>query len=118
MRDDQYVKFKHLADRLVDVVVDELNPDGWSGAGMTLSEMDKDTRGDRYWSKKNASQTLSILMKMHSLTRMVEQMHMPANEGGAIEDTDAQLDKQIRSAEKQAEEIMRRVQARANEQPR
>lgn len=118
MRDDQYVRFKQLAEDLIEVSLAELDPRNWSGAGLTLAELDKSLRGDRYWSKKNASQTLTLVIKMQSLSGMVERAQKGTadqpltGEGESVADD---LDKQIKAAERQAASILKRAHSRADE---
>lgn len=118
MRDDQYVRFKKLAEDLVEVVIGELNPETWSGAGQTLAEMSKEDRGDRYWAKKNANQTLTIVIKMQALAGMVERANRGSEEQPLTEEGETaadDLDKRMKAAERQAASILKRAHNRADE---
>lgn len=100
-----------LAERLTDVVLDEANPDNWSGGNKQMAKLTKDERGSRYWDKKNAAATLTVLVKVHSLI----DLNARTNGGKAIkqaEDEEAEdLAKQINAAEKEAMKIIERVAA-------
>lgn len=115
MRDDQYAKLKGLQEKLTDVVLVEADPAKWPGDGKALADLSRDERGDRYWCKKNAAATLTMLMKVHSLTGVLEQRGgfgaPPPDPEGA--DGEADLDKEIRSAEREAARIIQRVTAGA-----
>jgi hypothetical protein len=115
VRDDQYARLKGLSEKLTDVVLVEANPEKWPGVGKELAELTRDERGDRYWCKKNAAATLTMLMKVHSLTGVLEQRGGfgappadPEEPGG-----DVDLDKEIRSAEKEAARVINRLQHEA-----
>jgi hypothetical protein len=111
VRDDQYAKLQGLSEKLTDVVVVELEPDAWPGAGKLLQDLSRDERGDRYWCKKNAAATLSLLTKMQSLLGIIERR---APDTPAAEEHD-DLDDEIKAAEKAATKILKDVQARVYE---
>jgi hypothetical protein len=115
MRDDQYTKLKSLTEKLTDVVLVEADPAKWPGEGKALAALTRDERGDRYWCKKNAAATLTMLMKVHSLTGVLEQRGGfgappadPEGDGG-----EADLDKEINAAEREAARIIERVRSGA-----
>lgn len=114
MRTDQYAKLQSLSEKLTDVVVDELNPDAWPGAGQPLEKLTRDDRGDRYWCKKNAAATLSLLTKMQSLLGLIERRAPDPNATAPAEEHD-DLDDEIKAAEKEAAKILKKVQDRAYE---
>lgn len=60
MREDQYRRLLALQERLIDVAIEEADPDRWPGAGIEAASMDKSTRGDRYWCKKSAAATIML----------------------------------------------------------
>lgn len=123
MRDDQYQRLKSLSEKLTDVVLDEADPASWPGDGMTTDAWRKleaidpkeaqRVRGDRYWSKKNANATLSLLTRVYTITGIIERS-VPAPTGEA-DDRGDDLDKEIKDAEKEAAKILKKVQARAYE---
>jgi hypothetical protein len=111
MRDDQYAKLKGLSEKLTDVVLVEANPEKWPGADRELADLTRDERGDRYWCKKNAAATLTMLMKVHSLTGVLEQRGGFGAPPPNPEDVsgEADLDKEIASAEREASRIINRL---------
>lgn len=114
MRDQQYLRFKELGEQLIDIVLVELDPTNWSGHGQTLAELTKSDRGDRYWSKKNAGQTLTLIIKMQSLSGMVERAQRGSGEQPPVGDgvpVPNELDEQIKQATKQATAILERAHA-------
>jgi hypothetical protein len=108
MRSDQYIKLQELQEKLVDVFITEADPANWNGAGLKLAEMDQTTRGNAYWCKKNATATLSVIMRTTSLIGMVQDRSsggggaaggVEAPEQDKDEDT---LDAEVKKAEKEA----------------
>ena len=67
MRQDQIDRLQDLAEQIGDVFLEEADPNNWSGTGVPLSGMDADTRGNRYWDKKNAIQTGTLLARVLDL---------------------------------------------------
>ena len=63
MRDDQMVRLQALSERLGEVVIQELDPHNWPGAEKVPAELTQQERGDRYWCKKNAAATMTLLLK-------------------------------------------------------
>lgn len=119
MRADQYTSLQELNEKLMDVFLAEADPDLWPGKGLQLGEMDQQTRGDRYWSKKNAVATSALVMRVSSLTQKIEM----ANGGGAsgtegagadeLHEAEDDLDKQVARAEKDAKRLLDQVQKSA-----
>lgn len=106
MRDDQIERLKGLAEEIGEVFIEEADPRNWSGAGMVLSDMDKDQRGGRYFDKKNAIQTGTLLARVLDLAeRDQRSVDMKVPE----EDADAE----IKQYEKKAKELLRGIQNRA-----
>lgn len=104
MRPDQLQRLADLSEKLADVVIEECDPDEWSGAGRAPREMTQQERGDRYWCKKNASATLSLLQR-------VEQLRSPSE--GAPQDQDGtDLSHEISQAERRAAQLLDRISAR------
>jgi len=106
MRPDQLVRLKDLSEKLVEVFLGEADPDFWPGAGQDHADMDQQTRGDRYWVKKNAVATAALI-------RNVEAMSQPANAPAVPNDEaerEADLDRQVADAEKEAERVLKEAQ--------
>ncbi|WP_050465095.1 hypothetical protein [Herbaspirillum autotrophicum] len=114
MTDDQYQRLQALTEKLMDVFLSEADPDSWPGAGIKPNAMDKETRGNRYWCKKDAAATLTL--NMRAIT-MIDAIHRRTPEdgeplgAGAPEGADAEdsLDSDIARAEKQAEKLMEKM---------
>lgn len=109
MRDDQYARLKALTEKLADTVIDEADPDTWTGNGKKPADLTRDERGDRYWCKKNCAATLSVLMRIYSVAGMVERAGGTAPElpAGAACETD--LDREVSAAEREAQAILKRI---------
>lgn len=105
MRDDQIVKLKALSEGLADVVLEEANPSNWPGAGKTMADLTRDERGDRHWSKKNAAATMTLLVKVISITGHIQGGTLPKD--GSEEDLEAMQAK----AESEAVALLERAQA-------
>ena len=75
MHNDYKTRLTALSDKLTDVVLDEADPDTWPGADKPLDKHTKQERGDRYWCKKNAAASLTLLVKVHSLIGMHARRH-------------------------------------------
>jgi hypothetical protein len=105
MRQDQYERLQSLHEELADVFIGEADPKKWPGAGLAPAALDSKTRGDRYWSKKNAVATIALMMRITGLTALVQQ----AGTGGgaaAVTDENDQLDQDVKDAEKQAAKLL------------
>ncbi|RIQ55316.1 hypothetical protein [Bordetella avium] len=117
MRQDQYERLLALQEKLIDALVLEMDPETWPGAGMLPSAMDQQTRGDRYWAKKNLAATQSVVMRNASLIGVVQRQTAGNVPGGGAEVTEGQpaaddggLDAEIQNAEREAARVLARVQ--------
>ena len=109
MHNDYKTRLTALSDKLTDVVLEEADPDNWPGAGKRPSELTKDERGDRYWDKKNAAASLTLLIKVHSLIGMQKPGGTPS--GTPIQEDEAfALGQQVNKAEREAAAILKRLQ--------
>lgn len=104
MRQDQFEKLQALSEKLTDVVIAEADPDNWPGAGWAVTQLTKEQRGDRYWSKKNAVATLSLIGRIYQLT---DAIRMASNAGTDSED---ELDVEVAAAEKEASKLLDELQ--------
>lgn len=118
MRQDQYERLQVLTEKLTDVFLDEANPDTWPGKGLAAGEMDQQTRGDRYWVKKNAAATLTVIMKTTSLIGVIQQRSAAGVGDGVQEGTDEPdgLDGEIRAAEKEATRLLNKLGTAASKE--
>lgn len=111
MRQDQYEKLQALEEQLLDVFLFECDPAKWPGHGIEPANMDQQTRGDRYWSKKNPAATLVIVSKVQALVHQTQILgDTPPPLGDAGEEAHDQLDKDIARAEKEASRLMAELQ--------
>lgn len=111
MRQDQFEKLQELSEKLTDVVLVEADPETWPGAGWKPNELTKEQRGDRYWSKKNAVATLSLIGRIHQLTDAVRAASADGGaDAGAVTNPEEELDAEIDSAEKEAAKLLDKVQ--------
>lgn len=111
MRQDQYERLQALTEKLTDVFLEEANPEGWPGRGVALAQMDQQTRGDLYWSKKNAAATLTVIMKTTSLIGVIQQRSAAGVGDGVQPESDEPdgLDGEIRAAEKEAARLLNKL---------
>lgn len=105
MRDDQKILLAEIEERLVDALLEEADPNMWNGAGQPLADMDQETRGNRYWCKKNAQATLALALNVNKLTANTKEAL------GRDPYKESELDDQIRMAEKQAAKLLEKVGA-------
>lgn len=115
MRQDQYEKLQGLEEKLTAVFLDEVEPKKWPGHGIEPRAMDQQTRGDRYWCKRNAVATLSLIQRVGALVGQVQLRGAgttPPAETGEGEEVD-HLDAEVKAAEKEAARLMRELQGGA-----
>lgn len=103
MRQDQIERLQGLAEDIGEVFLEEADPRTWPGAGLPLDSMDKDQRGDRYWSKKNAIHTGTLLARVLDLA---ERDSRSLDTKTPEEDADAEIDKY----EKKAKYLLNAIQ--------
>lgn len=108
MRQDQIERMRDLVEKLADVVLEEADPDTWPGAGIPLSDMTQEERGNRYWCKKNAAGTFSLLERSQSLLNDAGDPKRNRGESG-----DEDLDKQIAAKEREAQRVLQKAMAKA-----
>ncbi len=105
MRDDQIQRLTDLANDITEVFIEEADPKNWSGAGMPLSEIKPEVRGNRYWDKKNAIQTGTLLARV---------LDLAARDSRSVttktEEDDAE--KEIAAYEKKAKDLINGIQQR------
>jgi len=98
-------KLQEIRDRLFDVYLGEADPDNWTDEakakekakalvadGLKPSEAAKIVagwKGERYWEKKNANQTMALLL---NIERYLEARNIPAG-SDVPEDVDDEIDK-------------------------
>ena len=109
MRDDQIYRLQLLSENLADVVITEVDPTGWPGAGKTPAELTQEERGNRYWSKKNAAATMTLLLKVVNIAGIMGRGTKPGDTSPEDE-----LDNELAAAERQAQAMLERVQQGGN----
>lgn len=109
MRQDQFERLQEIIEKLTDVLIDEADPATWPGAGMAPTAMDAKTRGDRYWTKKNAAATLALNMRCINLVGVIQNRGGIGEAPADVEHTDPEevereddMDRAIASAEREA----------------
>jgi hypothetical protein len=111
MRQDQFEKLQQLEEKLADVFIGEAEPAKWPGHGIDPGAMDQKTRGDRYWVKKNAVATLSLMQRVAVTIGQVQLRgagttpEKPA-EGGEQD----HLDAEVQGYEKEAAKLLKDMQ--------
>lgn len=118
MRPDQYQKLQELTEKLTDVFLNEADPASWPGRGVALAQMDQQTRGDLYWSKKNAAATLTVIMKTTSLIGVIQHRSAAGVGDGVQSESDEPdgLDGEIRAAEKEATRLLNKLGTAASKE--
>lgn len=110
MRQDQYEKLQTLSERLTDVFLDEAEPEKWPGHNIEPGAMDQQTRGDRYWCKKNAVATLTLIGRV---TDLIQKQRNSGNGAAVVTDEEATLDAEINAAEKEAAKLLDKLHLRS-----
>lgn len=113
MRQDQYEKLQALTEKLTDAFISEADPDVWPGHGVAIAVMDQQTRGDRYWCKKNAAATLSVIVRTTNLIGII-QLRGAAGAPGGVKDQEPEessLDAESKAAEKEALRLLAKLQS-------
>ncbi|WP_439587485.1 hypothetical protein [Hydrogenophaga sp.] len=114
MRQDQFESLQKRAEQLVDLFIHESDPDKWPGAGIEPANMEKGTRGDRYWCKKDAVATLACAQRIVSL---VDAVRAKTSGGevtpGAVVDDDGDLEADVQAAEKEAARMIETAKKKA-----
>lgn len=114
MRQDQFESLQARGEQLIDLFLEESDPDKWPGVGIEPAKMDKSTRGDRYWCKKDAVATLAAAQRITNLLDVVRRK----TAGGettpdAVGPDQDELDGEITEAEKLAQRMLNKVRKTA-----
>ena len=118
MRQDQFEALQQRAESLLDLFLQEANPAKWPGHGIEPRNMDKGTRGDRVWCKRDAAMTLACVHRITTLVSVVRQKSAGGEtDPDAVTDPEDELNREVAAAEKEAalaaERLTRQAQARA-----
>ncbi len=113
MRQDQFERLQALSEKLLDVFIDEADPEHWPGKGLKLGAMDAQTRGDLYWVRKTAAAVLVLETRVSNRIGQAQVSGAgttpaaPADDQPTAEDG---LESELQAAEKQAQALMRELQ--------
>lgn len=110
MRDDQITRLQALSERLGEVVITEVDPQNWPGADKGPTELTQQERGDRYWCKKNAAATMTLLLKVVNIAGIMNRQKPAPDAGHAVDE----LDGELAAAEREAQAIIDRMQRAGN----
>jgi hypothetical protein len=106
MRQDQIDRLNTLAEDVGEVFLQEADPNTWTGAGAPLADLDPKKRGDRYWDKKNAIQTGTLLARILDLAERDKRSadtKMPEDDA----------EKEVSRYEKRAKDLLDGIAAKA-----
>lgn len=107
MRQDQYERLQQLEEGLTDIFIAEADPKRWPGADVEAAAMTKEDRGDRYWCKKNAFATLSLVQRISTLIGQVQGPGTtPAAQDGAADLDSPDIEAETASAEREAKRLL------------
>ncbi|WP_034374358.1 hypothetical protein [Comamonas testosteroni] len=112
MRQDQFEALQKRSEELVDRFLEESDPQAWPGAGVPVSAMDKQTRGDLYWVKKNAVATLACAQRIVGLVGQIRQRTSnpeSPEDPAAVTAGEDSLDDEVVAAEAEAARLMNQV---------
>lgn len=101
MRADQLEKLRSLQESLADIFIEEADPRKWPDM------QTRDSRGDRYWHKKNANASLVLVGRIENLLAL--RAGRTTGNDQASRDDEAKLDGEIAAAEKEAARLGRNV---------
>jgi len=110
MRQDQLERMRSLQERLADRFFVELGDKPGAAPTIALPELDTaQNRGDCYWLKKNALSTLTLIGRIENLLALRDGRASGGPNPDQVKDDEAQLDKEIAQAEREAAELGRNV---------
>lgn len=116
MRQDQFEALQARGEQLVDVFLLESDPAKWPGQGIEPATMDKSTRGDRYWCKKDAVATLACAQRIFNLVQVIRERSIPPSPAQGEDTTEDSLDAEVAAAEKEATRLLDQVQRGARKE--
>lgn len=111
MRPDQLERLRHLSEKLADVFITEADPSNWCGDGKLPCDMTQEERGNRHWDRKGAMGTGGVLKYTLDLAAAAQKNGI--DQPGEQAERDADLDRQIKEAEKRAAAAVARVMDKA-----
>lgn len=108
MTPTQIAKLETIETKLVNVFLDEANPDLWAQVDPQADAKEQQkARGDRYWQAKVANQTMALLTRIEAYRRAVG--------GKQVKDEpdEREANRDIKAAEKKVRERLSLVKKRA-----
>jgi hypothetical protein len=113
MRPDQLTRLQELTEKLAERFLLEADPAEWPGDGQVPAGMTQQQRGDAYWCKKNAMATGGVLrFTMDILAKKPPEDQKPPDPA-----KDADMDRQIRDAERRSAALVESAIAAAKRKP-
>lgn len=124
---DQLERLEAIEAKLLDVALDECDPDTWTDqekAAQRAAEMEaegqakeakvvrQNWKGERYWEKKNANQTLAIITRIVLYRQRLEEVRHGAGRGLRPED-EAKVAADMKTAEQIVKKRLALVKKRA-----
>lgn len=114
MQDSDYARLKHVAEKLAVVAISDADPANWDAPGITPGAMTQKQRGDAYWCRKLAAQTLTVLTKVMTVTGTIERA-TNSDEPPDFEAADAKrVNRQVATARREAKKMLDLVAKRSN----
>lgn len=117
MRADQFQRMLVLQEQLTEVYLMEADPKHLPGHDKHVTEWSRDERGDRYWHKRNAAATMSLVARIGSLIdseRRAAQTLPPEEQQAESDDVVDDLDRELSSYEKKAKAAAKKLLERAS----
>lgn len=116
IKPEKKAQLQAIQAQLLDVYIDEANPENWltqekaieQAAGMPPKEaaaLVAGWKGERFWEKKNANQTMTMLIQ---IDRYLSTDAQPAAEQEAEDDDEKRMAKEMRAFEKEAKKRLAR----------
>lgn len=113
MRQDQFEALHKRAEQLLDLFLAESDPEAWPGHGIAPANMDKPTRGDRVWCKRDAAATLVCAQRIGGLIDMARRKTADDEvTPGAVTEGDDDLAREAEAAEAEATRLLNRIQGK------
>lgn len=115
MRPDQLTRLQELSEKLAERFLLEADPAEWPGDGQVPADMTQQQRGDSYWCKKNAMATGGVLRFTMDVLAKQTPAEDPKNPPDPSKEAD--IDRQIRDAERRSAALVEQAIATAKRKP-
>lgn len=113
MREDLIDRLEELQEKLFEAMLVEANPENWPGGKVLPKDLNRDERGDRYWCKKNAAATMTLLNKTISLEYFRSRLPVETEAAGdEVSQEEVDLERNMAKCEKLAEKQLERFQSK------